>query len=393
MTGAPNMSGTGVERAPAALVAAAFLLSPAYGNDGFLLIDENLRGQPVQVIEINDQAVVYMNETSAVMSMNVTECIALTIGAIPPGGPARPDGGLLVLADGQRLPGALARGSAAADEEILSWEHSWLGRVDVPLELVSGLSLGGSSVPVPRDKDVVVLANGDRLTGFITGLGDPIRMVVDLDADAEIKVPIDRAVGLALVTPPRAPAGPRIWFTDGTMLNVRRVAARDGYLRMHPIWADAAGPPVEVRLADVTAILFDSRSMAAFSAIAPTAVEKSSPRFFVPPPRVLDDRPPLGLGRIEYRGPLLARYALPPGTRRFAAEAAVPPNARLWADFELVLRDDDNEVFRRHISAELPEVSINVALSGSELTIELTQGGNGPILDRMILDRALLLVR
>jgi hypothetical protein len=70
----------------------------------------------------------------------------------------------------------------------------------------------------------------------------------------------------------------------------------------------------------------------------------------------------------------------------------VPESARLWGDFELIVRDDDREVHRSHLNAATPTVSINVALTGSELTIELTQGEHGPILDRLVLARAMLLV-
>ena len=369
--------------------------APALAEEGFLLIDGRLRAHPVRIVEINDRAVRFLNESDQVRALARTECIALAGAGAAPGAPGR-GAGLLVLADGQRLPGAMARGSAGASAEILSWEHPWLGRVDVALEQVSALSLRASEpVPVPGDKDVIVLANGDRLRGFITGLGDPMTIVIDVEAGArEMQVPVDRAVGLALVTPPRQPVGPRIWFADGTMLDVGRVAAGDdGYLRLDPTWADDADPQVQVRLADVTAILFDPRSMVPLDSIDPIGFETSAPRFFVPAPLRLDERSPLGLGRIEYRGPLLVRYALPPGTRRFAAEATVPPDARRWADFELVVRDDDHEVYRVHLDALAPEASVNVALAGSELTIELIQAGNGPIQDWLILDRAMLLVQ
>lgn len=231
-------------------------LAPAAEEDGFLLIDGALRAHPVELVEINDRAVMFRNESGQVLPMERTECIALTTAASPSSGGAGGAPGLLVLADGQRLPGALARGSAAESEEILSWEHPWLGRVDVKLEQVMALSLRASApVPVPGDKDVIVLANGDRLSGFITGLGDPMTIVVDDAGGQEMRVPVDRAVGLALVTPPQRARGPRVWFADGTMLDVRRIAARDEYLRLDPAWADPAAPPFDVRLADVTSTL------------------------------------------------------------------------------------------------------------------------------------------
>ena len=98
------------------------------------------------------------------------------------------------------------------------------------------------------------------------------------------------------------------------------------------------------------------------------------------------------LKRIEYRGPLVVRYALPANCRRLAAEATLPECDRVWGDYELIVRDDDEEVHRVRLNAEHPTDAINVPLSGSELTIELTRGANGPIQDLLILSRAMLLI-
>jgi hypothetical protein len=96
--------------------------------------------------------------------------------------------------------------------------------------------------------------------------------------------------------------------------------------------------------------------------------------------------------RLEYQGPMVVRYALPAGATRFAAEAVLPPSSRIWGDYELVIRDDDEVVHRSRLNARHPSHQINVELRGSELTIELTQGAHGPIHDRLHLERALLLV-
>jgi hypothetical protein len=107
---------------------------------------------------------------------------------------------------------------------------------------------------------------------------------------------------------------------------------------------------------------------------------------------VIEEGAPLGPGAIEFRGPLAVRYDLPAGCRRFAAEAMLPRSGRGWGDFELVLRCGDEEVYRQRINGNQPTDAINVPIAGRSLTIELTEGDHGPIQDRLVLRRALLLI-
>ena len=107
--------------------------------------------------------------------------------------------------------------------------------------------------------------------------------------------------------------------------------------------------------------------------------------------RALDDFAPLGLSRVEFRGPVTVRYDLVSGPMYFSAEARLSRMARSWGDCELVIRDDEQEVFRARLNAEHPTASIGVALHGSQLTIEITEGSNGPIQDHVVLHRAMLL--
>ena len=47
---------------------------------------------------------------------------------------------------------------------------------------------------------------------------------------------------------------------------------------------------------------------------------------------------------------------------------------------------------RARLNAKEPRAVVNVPLRGSELSIEFTQGANGPLQDRVVLTRAMLLV-
>ncbi|MHC5113108.1 MAG: hypothetical protein ACYTGP_01610 [Planctomycetota bacterium] len=395
----------------AAVTAAAAFAAPAPATDEFVLIDTKLDVHEVRVVEINDLMLAYQDAEGEIRTSSLTESIALirrlpdavvrrgSAGPLPlavpsPVGASSSPPGWLQLADGQRLPGALA-GRAPDKEDVLGWSHSWIGRIDVPLDAITAVTFGTADATLaPGRMDVVVLANGDRIEGYVKALGDPIRILVDLDAEPrEVAIPLARSAGVVLVTSPRSPSGRRIWFSDGTLVDARRFrVADDGYVRISTEWSEPGTPPVEVPLDDVAGILFDAQALLPLGRVDPARVEATGPRYVVPAPRRLDERAPLGLGRIAFDGPVIVRYALPPGCTRFAAEAILPESSRLWGDFDLVVRDDDREVHRTRINAQTPTVAINVPLSGTELTIELTQGEHGPIQDRLVLKRAMLLV-
>ncbi|MHC5022307.1 MAG: hypothetical protein ACYTGG_00150 [Planctomycetota bacterium] len=308
--------------------------------------------------------------------------------------PAPIRSGYLVLVNGQRIPGAAISNPDPA-EEVVVWNHPWLGRMNVPLTQVESVVFkAGVEPPAAAQTDVVLLGNGDRWEGFVTALADPITIAVETDGELhDVLIPLSRAVAVTMVAPRQDPRGRRVWLRDGTVLDVESIVlGADRYVRLAGTLSAGGGSEVEVQLDDVVAIRFDPDRMRPLSALKPTRVEGPITRFELPRPRTLDPDAPLDLGRVSYRGPIVVRYALPIGCRRFAAVAALPESARDWGDVVLVIRDNDTEVFRVRLNGSRPAAPINVALSGAELTIELEPGRRGPIQDRVTLERAMLLV-
>ncbi|MHC5005653.1 MAG: hypothetical protein ACYTJ0_21340, partial [Planctomycetota bacterium] len=245
------------------------------------------------------------------------------------------------------------------------------------------------------ESDVVMLANGDRLEGFIVALGDPISLeVTGPDGPEIVDVPLDRAAAVAMVTPSQPPAERRVWFTDGTIINVSSLrVGDDGFVRLSSPMVGSEMLEHRLRLGEIAAVLFGPGLMQPLAELTPSGIAGPESRYVIPSPASIDPGAPLGLSRLEYRGPMVARYALPTGASRFAAEATLPVESRDWGDYELLVRDDDRVVFRAQLDRERPSASINVAVTGTELTIELTEGRHGPIQDRLHLDRAALLLR
>lgn len=364
----------------------------AFGEVGeFLLIDRSLRATPVRLVEINADEIVVLSGPDSHEAIPLERCIAL-LRTKPQRVEVR--AGVLLLNDGQRLPGQLSA-NTPLEPDALTWIHPWLAPLNVRLDHVRSLRTSiDQPPPEPRAADVVLLENGDRLEGFVTAIGEAIAIEVEIDGRPQtLRVPFDRVASLALVTPDREPSGTRIWFDDGTVLDVERLGVGDdGYPRFADALTGGDVDPESVRLSEIGAILFTANAMTPLAQLEPAQVAAPVPRFFVPEPRVLDQQAPLGVGPIEYRGPLLVRYRLPRGVARLAAHAVLRPTEREWGDFELLIYDDDEVVLRERLNAARPSVPINVKLHGSELTIEIALGARGPIQDRLVLERAMLLI-
>jgi len=374
------------------LVLGAFKVSADSGD--FLLVRRPLEVQPIRLVAVTDQSLVHLKDDQGFVTLPLSECIALlnpSTASAP--APLPRSGGLLLLADGQRLPGDAAAGVKPANDS-LAWNHPWLGRLDVPLKLIAAVIVKPGLLPPETGiKDVIVFANGDRQEGIIVGLGDPVAMEVEVEGSSRvIDVPLDRIAALSLIAPKQQSVGKRIWFEEGTVLDVQSVAVGDDQFVKLTGSAVANGTqPTGVRLSQIAAVLLDSKALLPLADLAPSRLEGPITRYTLTKPELLDAEAPLNLSRIELRGPIVVRYALPAGCARFTAEAVLPAAARNWGDCELIVRLDDAVAFTARLNAETPEATISIPVTGRELTIEVAAGARGPIQDHVILTRAMLL--
>lgn len=163
----------------------------------------------------------------------------------------RDEGPIVVLADGGRLIG---RVSALAGDRLLLRSDVW-GDVSLPLERVRGVVFAPPAAAAERDKleqtiaaaggeqDMVLLRNGDRVSGFLrappsvagpspTGRRPLEALTLEVQG-AEVEIPLDNVTALvfnpALITPPRF-SGMHVdlGMDDGSLL--RAAAVRPGQL-------------------------------------------------------------------------------------------------------------------------------------------------------------------
>jgi hypothetical protein len=376
-----------------AVIAAVGTATGASGK--FLLIRRDRPVDVVVVAEIGPHRLVHRDSSAGWVTVPRDECVAL-LDAEAIVVPRRQ--GWLRLADGQRFPGQALSGSRPEDGVLVWVQSSWLGRMEVPLDRIESVTFtGGASLPAAGDADTLQLANGDRLEGFVTALGDPITVEVvngDGSGPKTIDLPLDRVVSVRMVTPAQEPSGRRLWLVDGTVVDVEDVMlGDDGLFRLEgmPLVADEQARRVEVDA--VAGVQFDARGLIPFAAITPSSVEGPPTRYVVPAPTVLDEFAPLGLGRVEFRGPVSVQYQLPPGAAYLSAEAALPAGSRSWGDCELVIREDDRQIFSARLNHDRPTAVIGVPLEGARLTVQVTEGSGGPVQDQVVLLRALVLVK
>jgi hypothetical protein len=386
---------------PVAAASVALPLSPLsqadnFIDDAWLLLTRDAQMKPIERLVIKDQAIEHFEESRAWVTVDLAQCVALLHV------PAENDDsaaswnrsrGLVMLADGQRLPGEALLG-AAQETDALAWNHPWLGRVDVPLKLIESVLFEPDAVAPPvGEDDAVLLGNGDIQQGIVTAIGDPVKIEIGEGSDRRIiDIPIARIVAIHMIAPRQAGAGKRVWFNEGTVLDVQSIVVEhDGLVRMSGgALANGTQPP-RVSMDEIAAILFDRQRLLPLASQTPARVDGPPTRYTLPRPTAREPDAPLGLSMMEFSGPITVRYALPAGCERFLAEAELPRQARAWGDCELIVRSDDEEVFRAKLSAATPSASINVPLKGRELTIEIAAGAHGPIQDLVRLHRSLLL--
>lgn len=359
-------------------------------SDEYLLIRQHLQIQRITLVEINEQSLVHL-ENDRWMTVDLDQCIALLATDAKPRSHV---GGVLILTDGQRFPGKPVAHPARRDDEFM-WSHPWLGQIVVPLQSIEAVLFGPAlRPPEPGDTDVLLLANGDRFEGFLVSLGDPVVIEIETESGEElVDIPRANVEAVRMVAHRTPPSGRRVWFRDGTVMDVTSLLiGDDGLLRLTSRWHSAGTKPALIERAQFDALLLDPRRLLPLANLSPDRIEGPTTRFLIPEPVKLQPDASLQLSPLELSGPILVRYSLPAGCTRFAAQAMIPDEARHWADFELIIRGSDEVLFTQRMNAIHPRADINVPLRGSELTIELTEGANGSIQDRLILNLPMLLI-
>lgn len=403
-------------------VACAACAANAQDSVRRILLDRQMRVQTVDLLEIDSKTIRYSDESGLLRSEPVDQFLAIlpAVDFQQVEGSSDAAGGIVVqnesgdatagafveLTDGQRLVGRPALDASAdlqlGDDEI-AWSHPAFGTVALSLEDVSRVVLipaGGLRALADLD-DVAVLTNGDRVRGFIESIGRTVRIET---GGSVIELPLDRVAELALANPDEQPEGMRAWLSDGSAVSVSEVrTSRSGELILE-IGARVDESELtghELRLADLVAVSVDASR---FTPLGTIEIQSTEPigRRWTPAPRVEEPgKAVLSAAAIELPGPMAVTWVLPGAARGISGWAELPASSRTWGDCELVIlestRGVEVELFRERLNAEDPVARFSASFGDEDagertLIIRLEPGEHGPIQDRAILHRALILL-
>ena len=385
-----------------ALVLAACAAASAEDAATRVLLDERLGERVVELSGLDGSNLLIEDRRGQVMAMAREGQLALVapVGVEPSD---RWGASVLRLVDGQRLVGTLVGGETQGDEASVWWDHGAFGMLRVPLEDIDHMTLAPGAGEVPSDvrQDVVILANGDRIEGFVERIGEPV--VVD-DAGERREVPLAAVGAIVLANPHRAMEGAYVWLADGSVLSLSDIGtAREGRVVLSPSLAGgpegtiAEGGSGELPIGAVLALVFDARRLEGLGELEPGGVAIAPDRRWSEPVGVGDASTALlGAPTVEIPGPMAVWWTLPEGAARLSLVAELPPSMRRWGDCELVVEVGREgawrQVARERLNAERPEVGVNVPLDGPVLRITVEEGRYGPVQDRVMLRRGLLLI-
>lgn len=311
--------------------------------------------------------------------------------------------GLLVTADGQRLPGEPRVASGR-----LLWRNRWTGEVAVPLEDLAAIRFApDGAIPEATEADVVELVNGDRIGGLVASIGvdvvieDPAAPASGVEREA-VRIPLERVRSIRLVPTAADREGPWTWFADGTVAAGRIVADEEsGGMRFISTLSpssraeESERDSIRVRPEDVRAYLPEVGQVVGLATVPATEVLATGTWPSYAPPELAVSRTPgpADAADIVLHGPGSARWSLPAGPWILVAEAIPHAPVGSWTSFELVIRDDQREVFRRGFPTAGGAIELRIPLESPNLSIEVTEGDRGPIADAIRLRRAMLIRR
>ncbi len=369
-----------------------------------VLLDRSLEPHQIKLISISDEVIIYEDDLGRRRQATVGGFVALLPAlpseaslATPRSAPSKSGGapGFLELTDGQRFPGQPAATGGQGDAMV--WSHPLFGRLSAQIDSIARIVLQGSAETSTQQNtedagtDQLVLVNGDRLVGFIVSLGDPVEFEAD---NTSISLPIERIAEASLSNPSRPLSGLVVWLDDGTVAVVASLETTQDQgvsVRLQD------GQTATVQLDDVRAIAFAAGRLRPLASLTPTSQQVIGDRRLTDPLHIItstgaDGATDLNTPDIEFPGPMKASWNLPAGVVRLAGVAELPLDSLPWGDCEFVIQLNGVELLRDRLNQNNTRVKFSLPVEAGELVISVEPGEYGPISDRVVLRRPLLLV-
>jgi len=371
----------------AALLASACSVA---AQQRFLLIDRDLRVDTVDLVGIDNGHVECLR--SGLIDRRPIGDLLVMMRLEEGESSSRFDAGdrFVELADGQRWVGVPARSPLP---EHLGWKVDRVGVLAAPLEEVLRARLEAGAPMLPFDEkaegDRLALSNGDALSGLLVSIGDDVEFEAT-GSSVAMRLPLKQVASMTLANLPRRPGGMMLWLADGSVLRVNECRWSPGAMSFT---TTAGSIKCRVESEMLRGINFAAERVMPLASLHPRVRQEWKWLSVVDAPMVVDAQRAIGLSDVEMRGPIEARYSLPPGATRFSATAIVPRLVADWADFTLTILVDDRVVLEAGMDGTgRSRREIDLPLHhATTLTIRLEEGGRGPIQDVILFLRPVLL--
>ena len=291
--------------------------------------------------------------------------------AAPPAAADGEDEFVLHLRDGDRLRGT----PTALGDKAMTFRTQLVGDVAVPLEQLLALTRPAAGDrpwrESPPPSDQIVLANGDKLSGFVSGVGGG-KLIVSGDGGAATPVDLSavRQVRFADagLPPPVVPDGSwRVTTAAGTLFTTPHLSFADNRFS-----ASYNGRAVDLAESDVAVVEQAGGPVVWLSDLTPTLDEQVPYLSAASPTRVNGLLEGSGRGFAVHSKSTL-RFDVPPGYARFRVRYRLAADARR-GDVSLRILFDDRPVQSvDHLTAGQSPVAVEFPLNGAK-TIALEVG-------------------
>jgi hypothetical protein len=217
------------------LLIAGISVAPALAQDSWNLVSADFQSRPVTLIGMDESGVQIAGSGGAAQTVGWDNLLELDHIQPPAAAPAKSGGFALYLNGGDEIFGS----PVSMADDTLTWQHSVLGKIEVPEDRMSAIVRVGQSaagIDQPRKADIVRLLNGDVTTGVIQSLTDSAVVIRPADADSSAQIDIANVAAILLadsdpLAPPPGRAW-RVWLDDGSSLRVPLATMQHGQLNV-----------------------------------------------------------------------------------------------------------------------------------------------------------------
>lgn len=427
-----------------AAVAAPLLDRPVFGDEPAAVLPTGARAalsapkfvlllpgrppEPIALLRIDAPAkdtpgtITYLDASGARQSKNLDDIVALAPSIWSPvpentaeSGPQRTSGPAVhrvTLVDGQRLSGELVSAPPGGDASAsVHLRHDRLGVLAFPIDRVSRyeddvqLTLRPTT-PLSTSADTVLLMNGDVMEGFVATLGPTV--TIEPSATPGGKRPPAIEVGLGqvglvqLVNPPVVPTGARLDLSDGSMIIATDVAAQleSAKLSFRPALAPKDQDPISLDLTELAGLVPNAERLVPLASLPISAQQAALVRPGDAQAHTLTSAPaPLDATDILLPSPMTVDWALPEKITSVSGFAQMDDRSFVWGDCVVTVLVVDRagqvrqEIANARLNAQNPTLGIAGAINakpGDRLRVSVDPGERGPVQDRIVLRRMLL---